>query len=229
MNEHIEAQHTYDHQDYRLGRNVLHDRRSRNFPLAATVDRSTWRDKAVRIYDPLPNPNQCHGECTGVSKVSSFNAVGNRRKGEVLRIEEAHAIYSRASQIDPWEGSWPPDDTGSSTLGAAKAAQEQGFGGEYRWLFGGADEVIQATMHGEVVVVGSRWDWNMFNQDSEGRIRLGGGEAGGHAYIIRGYRESKDWALGRCWWGGFRDFWIARSDLDILLRDYGDAHVQRRI
>lgn len=225
----IEAQHQYDHQDYRLGRNVVFDRRSRAFPLAAEINRSTWHDKAIRIYDPLPNPNQCHGECTGVSKVSSFNAIGNRVKGEVLHMGHAHNIYFRATHIDPFPGAWPDEDTGSSTLAAAKAAQEQGLGGEYRWLFGGADETIQAVMNGEVVVVGTRWDWNMFNRDSQGRVHLGGGVAGGHAYIIRGYDESRDWAMGRCWWGEFRDFWIARSDLDTLLRDYGDAHVQRRV
>ena len=216
-----------EQQDLRLGRQVVHDPRSRGFAVRSGVDRSTWRDKAIRIYDPTPNPNQCHGECTFVTKAMQFNAVGNRVAGRVLKMDTVHKGYSIATGIDPWDGAWEPDDTGSSGLASAKAAQQLGLGGEYRWLFGGADEVVQAVNEGWAVSVGTRWDYAMFDQDSQGRIHIGGGEAGGHQYLIRGYWKSRDWVLGRCWWGDFKDFWISRADLDTLLHDYGDAHVQK--
>jgi hypothetical protein len=219
----------YDHEDPRLGRNVVHDPRSRNFPRRAAVDRSTWRDKAVRIYDPLPNPNQPVGCCTGVDASVKLNAIGNRVKGRVLDMDDALRIYSRATTIDPWTGSYPPDDTGSSGLAAAKSAVAFGLASEYRWLFGGADEVVQTIMEGEPVGIGARWEWDMFEQDRDGRIHFGGGEAGGHQWTARGYDADRDWVLGRCWWGGFRDFWIARVDLQDLLDDYGDAHVLRSV
>lgn len=212
-----------------LGRNLNHDERSRSFPMTAaeTVTRSDWRDKRVRLYAPLPNPNQPVGCCTGVAKASQFNAVGNRRKGRVLDMDDALEIYSKASQLDPWAGSWPPEDTGSSGLASAKAAQQLGLGGTYRWLFGGADEVVSTIMLGEVVSVGSWWHADMMYLPKDKVIRPTGGRVGGHQYVARGYDKSKDLVLCRNWWGpDFRDFWLARTDLDHLLRDQGDAHVQ---
>lgn len=217
-----------------LGRNIVHDQRSRSFPMATTVDRSTWRDKSIRLYDPLPNPNQRVGCCTGVAKCSQLNAVGNRVKGRVLGMADAEAIYSRNTEIDPWDGNWPPTDTGSSGLASAKTAVEKGLASGYRWLFGGADEVIQNVVEGRVISVGTYWHWDMFEASNgvhEGLpvVRPGGGLAGGHQYVIRGYDPEKDYALGRCWWGDFRDFWITRPDLDALLRNSGDAHWQETV
>lgn len=213
---------------FALGRHVNHDEQSKAFAVAATVDRSTWRDKAIRIYDPLPNPNQCHGECTGCAKSMQMNAVGNRVKGVVLKMDDAHKLYHLATTLDPWEGTWQPDDTGSSGLAAAKAAQQLGLGGEYRWLFNLADGVVQAIMNGHVVNCGTNWYYDMFNQNSSGLVVPGGGIAGGHEWSARGYDLSSDRVLGRCWWGTFRDFWIKRTDLADLLADNGDAHIQAR-
>jgi hypothetical protein len=218
--------------DPRLGRQVVHDPRSRSFAMPVTVDRSTWRDKAVRIYDPLPNPNQPIGNCTGCAKAMQFNAIGNRVTGVVLDMEEATAIYSAATGIDPWEGSWPPEDTGSSGLASAQAAIALGYGAEYRWLFGGADEVVQAIMGGAAVSVGTWWYSGMFSGQGSfaglPTILPSGSKAGGHQYLARGYDEGTDLVLCRCWWGSYRDFWMKRTDLDALLADDGDAHVQRR-
>lgn len=212
-------------EDPRLGRNIVHDERSRAFPLMAPVDRSTWRDKAVRIYDPFPNPAQTIGNCTGCAKAMEFNSAPNKRKGQTFRMASALGIYSLATQIDVFNGTYPPNDTGSSGLAAAKAAQQQGFGGEYRWLFGGADEIVQAVMDGRVVNVGTWWYDSMFR----GPLLIpSGSKVGGHQWIVRGYDKSRDWVLGRCWWGTFRDFWMPRGALNDLLMDDGDAHVQVR-
>lgn len=215
-----------------LGRQKVHDERSRAFPLPVrAVDRSRWRDKALRLYEPRVNPNQTVGCCTGVAKCNQFNAVGNRRKGVVLDMKDAENIYSRNTQIDPWEGQWPPDDTGSSGLASCKTAQEFGLGGEYRWIFSGADAVVQAVMDGRVISVGTWWYWDMFRSGSTPQRPLLplGGRAGGHQYVIRGYDKTHDAVLGRCWWGGFKDFWLYRQDLDTLLMDDGDAHWQQRL
>lgn len=218
-----------EQQDPRLGRFVRHDPASRGFPMRLTIDKSTWRDKSVRIYDPTPNPNQCHGECTFCAKCMEFNAVGNRVKGKVLGMACAHEGYSLTTTLDPFQGQWPPDDTGSNGLAAAKAAQQMGLGGEYRWYFGGADEIVQAIQDGWVVDIGSWWHWDMFEPDEDGYIRATGGYAGGHQYVARAYWKSRDWVGLRCWWGSYRDVWIARADLDSLMHDDGDAHSQQRL
>lgn len=211
-----------------LGRNKVHDERSRAWAATVPVDKSTWRSKAIRLYEPSPNPNQEVGCCTGVAKCSQLNAIGNRVTGRVLGMGHALSIYHRNTQIDPWEGEYPPDDTGSSGLASAKTAKEMGLGTDYYWLFGGADEVVQNVMQGRVISVGTWWYWNMFDKTASGLLGTDdGGMAGGHQYVIRGYYEPKDWVLGRCWWGPeFRDFYMPRLQLDRLLRDGGDAHFQ---
>lgn len=223
-----------EQQSHLLGRNKVHDERSRAFAMGGVVDRSKWRDKEIRLYDPLPNPNQRVGCCTFVAKCSQLNAVGNRVKGRVLDMNDAERGYARNTEIDPFPGTWPPTDTGSSGLASAKTAIEFGLAGEYLWLFGGADEVIQNIMEGRVISAGTWWHADMFEAsygwfDNSPVVRPTGGRVGGHQYVLRGYAHDEGLVEGRCWWGGFRDFWITRADLDDLLRDGGDAHFQRSV
>jgi hypothetical protein len=220
-----------DQLDPRLGRQAVHDSRSRGFAFPVTVDKSTWRSKTIPIYDPVPNPEQTVGNCTGCQKAMAFNARGARRKGVVHTMKDANRIYSLATQLDPWPGQWNEDgsgeDTGSSGLAAAKAAQQLGYGGEYRWLFGGIDEVVQAIMGDATVGVGTWWYSNMFHQDTRGRIEPGGRKAGGHEYEYRGFDLKMDELIGRCWWGDdFKDFRVKRTHAGELLDDDGDANVQ---
>lgn len=211
-----------------LGRQLVHDPRSRGFPVDVKIDRSLWRDKRIRIYDPKVNPNQCHGECTGCAKAMEFNSIGNRITGHILGMNTAHKIYSLATQLDPFEGTWPPTDLGSSGLGAAKAAQELGLGGAYRHVFRGADEVVQLIHSDRVVNVGTWWYSGMMEPNHHGIIEPTGARVGGHMYIARGYSVRSDLVLVRCWWGSFKDVWIRRAHLDHLLMDDGDAHIQDR-
>jgi len=220
-----------EQRDRRLGRQKVHDERSRRFAASLTVDRSTWRTRMVRLVDPLPNPKQTVGNCTGCQKAMAFNTVGNRKVGTIHRMDFADQVYSWASANDPWEGAYPPDDTGSSGLAACKAAQTLGVGGEYRWLFGGADEVVQAIMGGETVGCGTWWRQGMFDRKPSafrGRwvIEPTGARVGGHQYTARGYDAKNDLVIIRCWWGKYRDVGIKREHLNDLLMDGGDANVQ---
>jgi len=215
--------------DPRLGRNIVHDSRSRGFAMGLVPDPTTWVTKSIRIYDPVPNENQCHGECTCCAQCMLFNTVRNRKVGRVLRMDTAHKLYSLATSIDNFPGQWTSptwEDTGSSGLAAAKASQQLGLGGVYRFIFGGADEVVQTIMTGRTVSLGTAWYNDMFDPDSSGFISPTGGVAGGHQYIARGYVKSSDAVRLRCWWGSFRDVLIKRTDLHDLLMDNGDAHTQ---
>jgi hypothetical protein len=217
--------------DPRLSRHVEHDDRSRDHALTVgAIDRSAWVSKRVRIYDPLPNPNQTIGNCTGCAQMMLFNTVGNRVAGRVLSMPMAIKNYELSTQLDGISGTYPPDDTGSTGLAAAKASQQLGLGLGYQWIFDGADGVVQAIQQGRSVAAGTKWLQSMFtNPYSSGKpLEVTGDVAGGHEYVLHGYDASRDYVLGRCWWGTFRDFWIRRTDLDNLLRDSGDAHVQTR-
>jgi hypothetical protein len=223
-----------DQQDPRLGRQCVHDPRSRAFPMAAP-DTSTWRSKTIRMYDPTPNPNQTIGDCTGCDKAMEGNAAGNRVSGRVLTMADAIRIYSLATRLDPWEGWYNLDtgqvDTGSSGLAASKAAQQLKLGGEYQWaLSGGADAVVQQIMEDRTVGVGTWWYAGGFEPKPRRQggvyVEMTGPKRGGHQWRIRGYDEPTDMLLGRCWWGRFRDFWITRTHLAELLADDGDAVTQ---
>lgn len=227
-----------DQQDPRLGRQVVHDPRSRAFAFPSDVDPGSWRSVTLRAYDPVPNPNQRVGCCTGCQKATSFNTAGNRKVGRVLGMADALRIYSLATTLDPWPGQWnldgTGDDTGSSSLAAAKAAQQLGLGGEYRWIFNGADGVVQALMGGAPVGVGTWWYEGMFTPrrdvalpNADGLVEPTGRRVGGHQWEVRAYHKPLDLVGGRCWWGPrFRDFWIRRTHLQELLDDDGDAQLQ---
>lgn len=232
-------------QDSRLGRQMVHDERSRAFVLPrGAVDRSTWRDKSIRLYDPSPNPNQTVGNCTTCAKAMQLNAIGNRVKGRVLDMGWALGAYEWETHNDEFPGAWNRDgsgqDTGSSGLSSCKTAIHFGDGAAYQWEFGGADGVVANIMAGRAMSLGTWWYWDMFKASggviaNRPLVKPTGGHAGGHQWIARGYDVDRDLVLGRCWWGTgpasevHRDFWITRTDLADLLADGGDAHFQRSV
>lgn len=223
---------TVEQTDPRLGRQVVHDPRSRRFAFTATA--TPRRDITLRVYNPRPNPNQEIGCCTGVDAAVKCNTRGNRIPGKILGMNDAVAVYSRATQLDPWQGSYPPTDTGSSGLAACKASMEKGLITGYEWILTGTDGVYAALTEGRSVGVGTWWKSRMFEVDPQsGLIDASGSLAGGHQYTIVGYRKRYDAFIGLCWWGTFGmdkqgRFLIRRSDLAELLADDGDAHVTRR-
>lgn len=223
--------------DRRLGRQLVHDPESKTFARTAStielspINRSSWYTTKLRVYDPRPNPDQPVGNCTACAKAMEFNAAGNRRKGVVLGMEWALSQYRLYTRIDPFEGFWEPDDTGSSSLASCKGAQQTNDGGEYRFDFRGADGVVQGICGDRRVQnLGTWWRWGQFEPDSDGRIEPTGELAGGHEYVARGYDADRDWVLIRCWWGDqYRDVWIKREHLNDLVLDGGDVHTQRRL
>jgi hypothetical protein len=216
-----------EQQDPRLGRQVCHDPRNRNYPGAPrrAVQR---KDKAHRIYDPVPNLNQPRGNCTGVAECVMANTMGNRVVGVRLGMATADKIYSRATQLDPFPGNWPPTDTGSSGGAAAAAAVEQGIGTGYYWYFG-IDEVLDGLQE-HALSVGTWWFEDMFNPDGAFMVRPTGQRVGGHQWVLRAHWPSSSRTIGKqivegiCWWGEYRNFRMTVDDFADLLADDGDAH-----
>jgi hypothetical protein len=150
-------------------------------------------------------------------------------------MAEALRIYSRATQLDPWPGSYPPEDTGSSGLAACKASKEFGHIDRYTWLFGGADQVL-TVLREKPVGIGSVWRNPMFDPDPvTGLVDIGtdADDAGGHQWTVIGWDKKLDAFEGLCWWngwglGGIGMFRIRRRDLQTLLDLDGDAHITYR-
>lgn len=221
-----------------LGRQCVQDQRSRAFARGLTLDPTAWRTTTIRTSDPLPNPNQPNGCCTGVSECVQGNSAGVPSVQRRLTMDDAQAIYTLATTLDPFAGQMPEQDTGSSGLAAAKAARSLGLlSGGYRWLFGGADEVVQHLVSPErtPVSIGTWWHEGMMRPQRQWDdkhplplVEPTGRRVGGHQFTARGYHKPTDTIVIRCWWGAYRDVRVKRSHLDDLLRDDGDAHVTVR-
>lgn len=119
----------YPDNPHRLGRNLNHDPRSRAFAFRAAPDTplpSVHWDRAVPIFDQGDL-----GSCTGNAAAGWLATANALRpgleqaaliKGIKEPVDEAAAVwlYENATAIDPYDGHYPPDDTGSDGLSVTK-------------------------------------------------------------------------------------------------------------
>lgn len=143
----------------------------------------------------------------------------------LLTHQDALALYSRATHLDAWPETWPPDDEGSSGLAVAKAAREAGHISAYRWAFG-IDHLLAALTLGPVLI-GTIWTEHMNMPDRTGMVVPTGHILGGHEYLAVGIDTRTRTVLcqnswGQAWGlkGRFRITWNALAQ---LLNQQGDA------
>jgi hypothetical protein len=171
------------------------------------------------------------GSCTGNAMAQALMAGPLRQRGRTVSQRTALALYSRATELDPWEGDYPPDDTGSSGLAVCKAAVEAGLIRRYEWAFG-LDHLRRALAVGPVLV-GTAWYESMFGPDDDGFVTAEGEMVGGHEYLCLGY-VGDDYHFLNSWGRGWGvpskvaditggTFWMSATTFGALLEDYGDA------
>ena len=116
------------------------------------------------------------GSCTGNATV---DALGCSPYYETLTmgqqqgsLNEALAvkIYSLATTLDNYPGSYPPEDTGSDGLSAAKAAQQSGYISGYTHALS-LNDALSALVLGPVIV-GIDWYEGFDNPDTTGLIEI---------------------------------------------------------
>lgn len=211
-----------------LGRHVEHDPRSREWPARLAAPAAPLRTLRHRRYGGLFDQGDL-GSCTGEAVAGAANTVPVHAKGErVLKQPDALAIYELATRLDGFAGEYPPTDTGSSGLAAAKAAQRLGFVKEYRHAFG-IDEAVRALQK-SAVATGVSWYEGFDTPTPDGFIRFGGQVRGGHEFLVRGYVAARDpyvlcdqsWGPGFALGGHFKMF--VRDWAALLLED-GDCTV----
>ena len=173
------------------------------------------------------------GACTGFAAAHAVNTEPYRKKFrgiKTLRADNAYDIYSLATTLDRWRGSWPPTDTGSSGLAVAKALHQLGYIRSYRWAFGfehGLAAILKTPL-----LQGTYWYSGMMRPDRDGRVRPTGSVAGGHEYLWIGidykksryYWQNKSWFLNS-WsrnWGDRGYFYMTWDDHKKLLDKQGD-------
>lgn len=210
----------------RLGRIVNHDPRSRSFSVVHAPDRPLM--SAVWKLHGAPFDQGEIGSCT-------CNAMGHAKMTEPLRdpalvLTEADcvALYSEATRIDRIRGCYPPDDTGSSGLAAAKAAKRRGWISGYRHAFTLRD-ALRSLADGPGLM-GVNW-YAGFDKPhgSRAELRIAGGVRGGHELAVTEIHVKERIIRGPNSWGsswGDRGFYSMSFDtLERLLAEQGDYTV----
>src|SRR5882757_2764894 len=162
----------------KLGRHVRHDTRSLRYLVPETT----------AVFTPVKwaNPGRVLdqgdlGACTGFATATCLNHspyVANKTD------DAAIAIYSLATTLDSYAGSYPPTDTGSDGLSAAKASVKLGLISGYLHITTPA-QLASALVLGPVIV-GTDWYNSMFTADADAVVSVAksSGLAGGHEYTL---------------------------------------------
>ena len=223
-----------------LGRHVEHDPRSLQFAhgvLPKTAIKSVdWTRRA-----PIFDQGQL-GSCTGNAAAGLVGTDFAGRTGQttVVLADDPNAswpvdedfavrVYELATQLDNIKGTYPPDDTGSSGLGAAKALKKLGLAASYKHAF--SLDALKAALQSGPVMVGTVWLESMFNTDAGGYVVVDRKSqvAGGHEYVISAYDAQRlAFRLDNSWgdsWGIHGSAWYTQSDLQWLLSQQGDVTV----
>lgn len=185
----------------------------------------TWRRYGATLDQGTTNA------CTGYAIAHAINTRPVFDAGQpVLKHAAALALYSRATELDQWPGSWDyrtgaGEDGGSSGLAVAKAAREAGHITGYRWCFG-LDHTLAALALGPILI-GTDWTEGMFTPDARGVVRDAGPSYGGHEYVAVGLDVQartvlcqNSWGPG---WGMAGRFKVGFDTLATLLARQGDA------
>jgi hypothetical protein len=232
-----------DSKDSRLGRHVEHDSRSLEF--AVKVPSKGAPDVTVFHADEAPILDQGQvGGCVGftgadVLNTDFFKAVrDDHNSGNYFNDDDGLRFYHDATVSDSIRGTYPPDDTGSTGLGLAKALKKAGLIKSYQHCFSW-DQYLTALAK-QPVCLGTLWTNSMFKPDKNGVVKVGSlsdsNIAGGHEYMSRGRDANKGLNLMRNHWAASWDskhlgdklpgeFWVTDADLKKLLANQGDVTV----
>jgi hypothetical protein len=225
-----------------LGRHVEHDDRSRQYAFQVPEHLVSGQLQPVRHQRFVPVLDQgnlgscCGNAAEGVAGTGSvFQAIpptvaGRPSPTDAVGDEaQAVALYAAATLLDNVPGSYPPDDTGSTGVAAAKAAVKAGLIAGYQHTFSLADAL--AALQLVPLMFGINW-YDSFDQvgpDGLVTITPGAQVRGGHEIVadeldvtrrVVGFTNS--WSAS---WGLGGRFYIGWGDVEQLLGEQGDVTV----
>jgi hypothetical protein len=216
--------------DPRLGRHVRHDPRSWEYRVTPQ-DRplvTTMHARRIPILD-----QELIGSCTGNAAVGHLGTDPVRSPFHTafpdvpLDESDANSLYSAATQLDPYAGQWPPDDTGSDGLSIAKAARARGWCTSYLHAFT-LDAALDALLDGPLIT-GVNWYEGFDYPDANGFVTVSGEILGGHEFVVRGIdvdtktiHADNSWGPG---WGNAGSFQFTWEDWERLLSEQGDVTI----
>lgn len=223
----------------RLGRHVNLDSRSKRYALQPrAVPVVSKRHKSY--IDILDQGN--YGSCTGNASVACayrepFIPAAYYPNWRYTPDQiGAQGWYARNTQLDPFKGTWRPDDTGSDGLTSCKVGVEAGIITGYRAALD-LDSSLVALMTSPGIT-GIPWYESMFSPDFSGlmTVDLKSGLSGGHELCVDevvvpgapGNGTGKVLVGGpNSWgssWGGKGRWYLTAADWWSLRRDEGDVY-----
>lgn len=136
-------------------------------------------------------------------------------------------IYSDATALDNAPGQYPPTDTGSDGLSAAKAAQRRGFLSGYKHAVTLTDALDALTLG--PVIIGINWYSGFDSPAPSGEVHRSGYVRGGHEVCLDEIdRENSRVWFRNSWsesWGLDGRAWMSFATLAALLSERGDATI----
>jgi hypothetical protein len=220
----------------RLGRHVRHDPASLAYQVPA---RSTGTLTSVRHTRQIPVLDQGNlGSCCGnaaegalgttpfleaIPKTVLGRPTGNAQVDE----DQAVALYSAATVLDSYGGSYPPTDSGSDGLSVAKAAKAAGLISGYRHAT--SLEAALTALAAQPVIAGIDWYDSFDTPDPSGLITIAkkASVRGGHEFVL----DELDVERRRVWftnswgggWGLLGRASLSWDDFGRLLDEQGDV------
>lgn len=230
--------HVYTSGDPRLGRHVEHDLRSLDYAhgvLPKSAIKSVDWTRRAPIFDQK-NIGSCTGNAgAGLVATDFLGRTGLTSvtiDGEVLPVDEDFAVrvYELATQLDSIKGSYPPADTGSSGIGAAKALVKLGLAAKYTHAF--SLDAVKSALQTGPVMVGTIWLESMFDVHPDTGYVIVDRKtqvAGGHEYVLSAFDTTTlAFRLDNSWgdnWGLHGSAWLTQTDVQWLLSQQGDVTV----
>ena len=221
-----------------LGRHGEHDERSRAFAFAPDATgtgglRTVTHQVRVPVLDQR-DVGACTGfaveACAGTDPFFSAmpDALAIRPTTDAdTDAMQALSLYATATRLDAFAGAYPPDDTGSTGLAAAKAATRAGLVSGYRHCFSLSS--VLTALQLTPIITGVNWYEGMDTPDSDGLVHVTGQVRGGHEFCLYGLDVENQRVLARNSWGPAYgrsgDFALSWDDYARLLDEQGDATV----
>jgi hypothetical protein len=182
-----------------LGRRRRHDPASRRFE---SPHRRPTAGLSVRHRLGADHVDQFFlGGCVGYSGTNLLNTRPAWRSRRLFNSRVAHGRagttylgnddgltnYSESTRRDPIEGTYPPNDTGSSALGLMKYWRHLGVITGYDWIISGGMDALLASLQHQPVLVGSYWFDDMMSTGERGVVTSACDQpledTGGHEYL----------------------------------------------
>jgi hypothetical protein len=196
----------------KFGRFVRHDKQSRQYAYRPTKDaKARYGNNVGNVLYEYAGPELNQGDigaCTGFALGIALASQGRGNRRSVSN-DFCRQRYARATQVDSFRGTWPPDDTGSSGLAVAKAAKRDGILTAYEWCFT-TTSLVQALFYHGPVMLGIPWFEGMNEPMDNGEIVPSGSIVGGHEITAIGYVDGR-LRLHNSWgrkWGDSGQCWL---------------------